>query len=83
MPENKTPTAQEYIKKFYEENIFSNLKNRSEYLMIEFAKMHVKAALEAAFENAKVITHYDVGGYASNDVVDTSILNSYPLENIK
>lgn len=45
--------------------------------MIEFAKMHVEAALESASKNAI----YD---YELPDVIDEqSILKSYPLTNIK
>jgi hypothetical protein len=48
----------------------------TEGFMIEFAKIHVKAALKAASEKVK-ITDY---GYS----IDTnSILNSYPESNIK
>jgi hypothetical protein len=46
--------------------------------MIEFAKLHVVAALNAASENAS--TCKDSAG---NDMVDEdSILSAYPLENI-
>lgn len=44
--------------------------------MIEFAKLYVEAALKAASENAQVT---DWGYAVSKD----SILNAYPLENIK
>lgn len=57
-----------------------------EQAMIEFAKMHVQAALEVASENAETKEEYD-NIYDPNDkyyVVDkNSILNSYPLTNIK
>jgi hypothetical protein len=49
-------------------------------IMIEFAKMHVTAALKAASENATV--YADEGGY-SEFVDEQSILNSYSLDNIK
>ena len=52
-------------------------------LMNAYAKLHVEAALKAASENAKVI---DVGiDYAIEEwvVEKSSILKSYPLENIK
>lgn len=69
------------------------------YLMIEFAKLHVQAALKAAAEEAKVCK--DMGElengnvsfeitecyYDENDypiyVEEDSILTAYPLENIK
>jgi len=52
-------------------------------MMIEFAKLHVEAALKEASEKAKMI---DVGIDYSIilwEVDKDSILNSYPLENIK
>lgn len=61
-------------------------------MMIEFAKLHVEAALKQASEN--VVMNVEVDGvcgqtkyydYAENDVsIDTdSIINAYPLKNIK
>ena len=47
--------------------------------MIEFAKYHVEQALKAASEN--VIVHDDAFEEAKVD--KDSILNAYPLENIK
>ena len=49
-------------------------------IMIEFAKMHVEAALKEASE--KAIVYADEGGY-SEFVDEQSILNAYPLTNIK
>ena len=52
-------------------------------MMIEFAKLHVEAALKAASKKAKVV---DVGiDYAIIEwaVDKNSILNSYPSKNIK
>ena len=48
--------------------------------MIEFAKLHVEAALKKASEKAEV--YADEGGY-SEFVDEKSILNSYSLDNIK
>lgn len=49
-------------------------------IMIGFAKMHVEAALKAASENTEVICD-------SSDIFQSideeSILNAYPLNNIK
>ena len=46
--------------------------------MIEFAKLHVQAALEEASENV------EVNGNTPQKRIDRqSILNTYPLENIK
>jgi hypothetical protein len=56
--------------------------------MIEFAKLHVEAALKAAGENAKITERKKVidntGGYIRIPTIyKKHILNSYPLENIK
>ncbi len=68
------PTAEEFFLNTY----FSD--SISVQMMVEFAKMHVTAALKAASENATV--YADEGGY-SEFVDEQSILNAYPLENIK
>ena len=47
--------------------------------MIEFAKIHVEAALKAAYEN---IEYTEVNSSVPY-VIEDSILNSYSLENIK
>jgi hypothetical protein len=47
--------------------------------MIEFAKMHVEAALKAASEKAEIVQHCTPGYDYINE---NSILNSYPLDNI-
>jgi hypothetical protein len=58
--------------------------------MIEFAKLHVEAALKEAINNVRIID--DPNSYCGNtgseyppdQILDTdAILNSYPLENIK
>ena len=64
----KIPTAREFYDKHDSDDCV--------VMMIDFAKLHVEAALKAASENAE-ITDY---GYS---VDRDSILNSYPLENIK
>ena len=55
--------------------------------MIEFAKLHVEAALKNASENFKMKIKDDVYELDMNDdwmeVDKNSILNAYPLENIK
>ena len=48
-------------------------------MMREFAKLHVEAALKQAIEYAEV----NVLNYNDYEVDKKSILNSYPLENIK
>ena len=71
------------------------LSNTTEYMYcqkdvvkkaIEFAKLHVEAALKTASENAE--TDYELGNpfdpNSRYEIVNKeSILNAYPLENIK
>ncbi len=81
---NNIPTAEEFLKDLQHE-----YEETGEYKMYfaidipnklkEFAKLHVEAALKEASEN--VIIDYDIGGYSF--VSKQSILNSYPLTNIK
>ena len=87
---NNIPTADEFF-----------LQNNGQHqsvskMMIEFAKLHVEAALEAASCNA-ILASYDNKAnkpgeslfktITSNDVewrpCSESILNAYPLKNIK
>lgn len=70
----KIPTSEEFLK---QERFPFGL---TIHAMEEFAKMHVTLALKAASEKASV--YADEGGY-SEFVDEESILNSYPLENIK
>ena len=60
------PTAEEFL-----QNSNKTTFDAIEKTMIEFAKLHVQAALKAADDNSIM--------YISAD----SILNAYPLENIK
>lgn len=80
---NKIITAQEFLKEYptsgYDEGDYH--KNEVESFMVEFAKLHVEAALEAASDNAQIITKSR--GFAALEVIDkASIQESYPLENI-
>ncbi len=64
----------------------SYLKTDVEKAMIEFAKIHVKAALEAASEKATIkdeIAHFQEGSYITHVLAKESILEAYPLTNIK
>lgn len=47
--------------------------------MIEFAKLHVEAALKEASKNGSIIPTARNGHYINKN----SILNAYPLDNIK
>lgn len=70
---NKILTAEEFFKEKY--GIADRIStNNAILLAIEFAKLHIKAALEAA----KVITDEFEG---HNDL-NQAILNAYPLTNI-
>ena len=104
----KLPTAQELGNKLYQP-IGMNCNEFAIKLAIEFAKLHVEAALEAASEEAKLKHNYHDEVYDSNycdkvnaefcslrtdgdgmpygadllNIDKESILNSYPLTNIK
>ena len=81
MKENKIPTAKEFALHYFHvtdeeehEDVANNLK--------KFAKLHVKAALASAAENAESIT--DIDKYIYGSIVDKgSILSAYPEELIK
>ena len=84
----KIPTAEELLNNKFPEfehldngNIWVNIEN----IMIEFAKMHVKAALKEASESADLTTdsYMSMQEGSCVEIHKDSILNSYPLENIK
>ena len=85
-------TATEFIKNSKNVN-YTSLKDEVklyfiEQDLIEFAKMHVLEALKQASENATVtpIDHEEISEGSFRPiwgVDDESILNAYPLENIK
>jgi hypothetical protein len=75
----KTPTAEEFLKDKYPLSYDEMSSNRSED-MIEFAKLHVKAALEAALEDSPHGSSTDIPTYED---MKRAILESYPLKNIK
>lgn len=79
---NKIPTAEELFNQH--SNLYQFEEGDPEYLVdkedfkrsvIEFAKLHVEAALQKALEE----TYCDMYG----DVVRESVIESYPLSNIK
>ena len=82
------PTAEEFIISTKLVVKFDNtqgciLEEELPSLFIEFAKLHVQAALKAADDNADV-TVIDVDMTGTIWGVDSeTILNAYPLENIK
>jgi hypothetical protein len=75
----KIPTAKAFYQNYIEENNHDSHVDIEE-MLIEFAKLHVEAALKSASEKATV--YADEGGY-SEFVDEQSILNSYSLDNIK
>ena len=77
--ENKIPTAEEFA--WSQEEDFKTILAEANYqevynLMIEFAKLHVEAALESVAENTKE-------WHGNHGMLKQSILNAYPLTNIK
>ena len=90
----KLPTAQELGNKLYQP-IGMSCNEFAIKLAIEFAKLHVEAALKEAFLNSEMrVSENDTNehpsftdnyndGYVTITVSKDSILNSYPLENIK
>ena len=78
---SKIPTAEEFLKQFELGNTGKIDIEDSKEAIIEFAKLHVEAALkEAEKETIKYVskTIIELNMYNKN-----SILNAYPLENIK
>lgn len=67
---NKIPTAEEFL-----QNSDKSTFNSIEQTLIEFAKLHIKSALEAAADNAKV--------QFNSDNFRFTFENAYPLINIK
>jgi hypothetical protein len=82
----KIPTAEEVMQKHLDPHDCLRVSKCYEMTldaMKEFAKIHVEAALKEASEKAKMI---DVGIDYSIilwEVDKDSIINSYPVENIK
>ena len=88
MEENKIPTAEEFVKEFRKKNPIANAESIEHWIAehcIEFSKLHVEAALKAASESKSLCTAYTDDGldYKENILCKESVLNAYPLENIK
>jgi len=69
--DNQIPTAEQFLNRD-ESGVFNEVDIAQ--AMIEFAKLHVELALKAAAND-----HSE----GSSDIVHESIINSYPLTNIK
>lgn len=95
MEQNKIPTAWELAQEAvieYEGEISEienpeSLKSIIQRLMITHTKLHVEAALKAASEKAQAYNKISVLGgkpiYKKIKVNKDSILNAYPLDEIK
>lgn len=84
------PTAEEVLDSIQLEDgaMFSsyisphgNIAKMVNLAMVEFAKLHVKAALKEALDSIPCLgSSSDIATY---EEVEEAVLNSYPLENIK
>jgi len=88
--EEKIPTASEWLESFGADADDMYYKQSVEEAMIEFAKLHVEACKKEISENVRVtdsvgeFLQRDELGFEGDNYIDkNSILNSYPLENIK
>ena len=94
---SKIPTAKLILtgKETYDSEYPTVSKYDALEAMIEFAKLHVEASLKEAYNNSEMrvsendtneipsfTDNYD-DGYVTITVSKDSILNAYPLENIK
>jgi len=87
---NKIPTAEEFFSKDNGLYIAYSVKNKegkfrpvcSYQKAIEFAKLHVQAALESASET-RIKGNYTYLNFERDLDDKESILNAYPLDNIK
>jgi hypothetical protein len=82
---SKMPTAEEFLNTF-NRKVNDTLEQGVQEAMIEFAKLHVEAALKAAATNGEV--KEELGNPYDTEskyyVVDEqSIIKAYPLTNIK
>lgn len=75
---NTIPTAESMLDISFSDN--KALRTKISGIMVEFAKMHVEAALKVASEEAQV---QHILGSNEFSVHKDSILNSYNLDNIK
>jgi hypothetical protein len=89
MSYDKKITAEEFLKKLDDASGTTWTESDIDICkaFIEFAKLHVEAALEAVVENAYLKDYEEYqygGGYITKQEIDKeSILNAYPLDNIK
>lgn len=76
---NETPDAVKFLQKFSD-----NPDDDTIYLaMVAFAKMHVEKALNSAADNGQTEEIHELNGDVYSIIDRNSIINSYPLNNIK
>jgi len=80
--ENKIPTADEFMTDEYQVIHYGTILLKPTQAAIEFAKLHVEAALKAA-NDTKISGVYSKTKYKRGDDDKNSILDAYPLTNIK
>lgn len=73
---NKIPTAEEY----FNLKVFNKTPQEISIIMIEFAKLHVEAAIKMCIEEAPSGSSTDTVSY--EDVVN-ALKDCYPLTNVK
>ena len=86
--ENKIPSAEEFLYEKYPRAINAGYSwiLGMEPVLIEFAKLHVKAALKAATENVEILHKNSIEESLYHDMIvvnPDSILNSYTDKLIK
>lgn len=95
MSNNKIPTAEEFVEDelkdlqgFKSAGVLDSLGFYDVVEMLnKYAKLHVEAALKAAAKDAKINierwSHAELPSLSFNVIDKNSILNAYPLTNIK
>jgi|Laugresu1bdmlbsd_1035121.scaffolds.fasta_scaffold04663_3 hypothetical protein len=77
------PTAKSFYQNYIEENNHDSHVDIEE-MLIEFAKLHVEQALKEASEKGEIGDgDFISDGHYEKFIDKESILNSYPLTNIK
>jgi hypothetical protein len=82
--EDKIPTAEEFLKRD-ESGVYNEIDIT--HAMIEFTKLHVEAALKEASEKVELsdlLHEFIEDSWEGGPFIDKdTILNAYPLDNIK
>ena len=75
------PTAEEFLDKYRKEFNDNGIVFDYSKVMIKWAKLHVKAALQEALESIPCLgSSTDIASY---EEIEKAVLNSYPLTLIK